>query len=164
MRYYPRDEFDLEELDKLEPDTWMVEALKMNPDYNGWGNHEDYMSKDGRGWDSRAFVESVNDLWKLDDLNELVNFYFQLTRDNKDCEKCEGTGHNDETREIERSFYDFEETGKRWCNSITQDEANKLWEENRLKFKFDEKPAAEEVNKWNRQGFGHDAINRWILN
>ena len=54
--------------------------------------------------------------------------------------------------------------GGYWGKSITQDEADALWEEKRLGLEFKEKPTAEMVNLWASQtpGMGHDAINKWI--
>ena len=41
------------------------------------------MIKDGSGWDASQFCDSWTAFgpWGLDDLNELVNFYFQLSRE-----------------------------------------------------------------------------------
>jgi hypothetical protein len=82
-----------------------------------------------------------------------------------DCPACKGSGYNAETEEVSRSFYDFEGTGKRWCDSITDDEvaalikANRLWDLTR-----DGKiPTAAEVNHWNKTRIGHDGINGMIL-
>lgn len=84
MRNYPNmnDEWDQKEVARLQPEDWMLEALKMNPEYVYWGPHEDYMLKDSFGWESRILIDD----WKnfdltLDDYNECVNFYFKINRD-----------------------------------------------------------------------------------
>lgn len=106
MRNYPTDEYDQKELARLNCEPWQVELLKLNPGYCSWGPHEDYMWKEGSGWDSRVIVEN----WKafnfeLDDLNECVNFYFQLNRESKDCPVCNGNGCHPDAQWISESFY-----------------------------------------------------------
>lgn len=60
-----------------------------------------------------------------------------------------------------------------WCHHLDQEDVNALWAEGRLsdfnpnwrenpKHEGLEPPLAEAVNIWSFQGFGHDAINRWI--
>jgi hypothetical protein len=96
------------------------------------------------------------------------------------CPACEGSGYNPETDRIANNFYNYSsETGKGWCDQITQDEVDALIAENRL-YDFthdciretgwqpkDPMPVvtAEEVNRWqqNRRGIGYDGINRMIL-
>ncbi|MHB0943298.1 hypothetical protein ACYCSU_16745 [Paenibacillus sp. ALE1] len=163
MRYYPINDYDFNELKNLKAEPWMIEMLKKNPSYLSWGNFEDYMSKKGDGWDSRVTVDSVDEgLWELDSYNELVNFYFEITRDSKECECCEQTGYNEETKQIADDWYDFKNTGRRWCDNITNDEVEALWKTGRLKIDFREKPSAEQVNAWSKRGIGHDGINRVI--
>lgn len=162
MRTYPEDEYDMSELKKLNAKQWMINALKMNPSYTCWGNHEDYMTNKGQ-WDSPIEIENVDGLWDLDDLNELANFYFQVIRDSVNCTECNTSGLNKGTKQISDDWYDFDRTGKRWCNDITQDEVDALWEHHRLRCDFKEKPTANEVNAWSRgKSLGHDAINKSI--
>ena len=164
MRYYPENKYDWEKIERLglNKDDWRINALKMNPNFCSWGNYEDYMNKKGEGWDSPVELENVNHLWKLDELNELVNFYFEIYRHSEKCEECEETGYNKETLQISKDWYDFDNKGTRWCDKITQDEVEALWNEGRLKFDFKEIPTAEEINKREKFGFMHDAINRII--
>lgn len=92
---------------------------------------------------------------------------------------CKGTGMNPETAALGEAFYALNERHGhgRWCNSITQDEVQALVDADRL-YDFTSHfvpgkgwqpndpptmPSAEQVNEWNQRGFGHDAINRWIL-
>jgi len=49
-----------------------------------------------------------------------------------DCAFCEGTGYNPPTKQIADDWYDFGSTGNRWCDKLTQDEVDKLIEQNRL--------------------------------
>lgn len=165
IRYYPQDKYDWEEIEDmgLRKNDWKLNVLKKNPEYLGWGNYEDYMcSNKESGYGSPVELEDVDSLWELDDLNELVNFYFTIHRNSKECKYCDGTGLNALTKELEKSWYDFENKGTRWCDRITQDEVDALWDDGRLKGGFKSKPTAEEVNQWERKGFGHDAINRAI--
>lgn len=94
------------------------------------------------------------------------------------CGACKGSGHNPGTQRVADTFYDFERVGGRWCDDITQDEVQALVDAGRLMdftHTWDREngwkpksppcvPTADEVNAWNAgPGFGHDAINRWIL-
>lgn len=106
MRQFPNNEDDMKEAARLEAPVWMLQQLKLNPSYVYWGPHEDYMWKDGRGWDSRVICDS----WKgyefgLDDLNEVVNFYFEINRPHKDCENCAGKGSHPDAQWITESWY-----------------------------------------------------------
>lgn len=163
MRYFPTDDYDWEEVKEmgLRKNDWKINVLKKNPDYLNWGNHEDYMIKHSEGWDCPVNLEAVEDLWELDELNELVNFYFEIYRNSEECNLCKGSGLNPDTKKISDDWYDFENKGTRWCDKITQDEVDALWKEGRLR-DFKEKPTAEQVNEWERKGLGHDAINRCI--
>ena len=91
MRNYPMDKYDLEELEKLNAKEWQIEILKKNPNYNCWGNYEDSMADKNGNWSSPIELNSVSELWGLDELNELVNFYFGIERKSHKCEYCEGT-------------------------------------------------------------------------
>lgn len=94
------------------------------------------------------------------------------------CSACSGTGLNAETKRINDEFYDFDRTGRRWVDNLTQDEVDALVAQGRLaEFTHHIElkkgwvpndppthPTAEQVNAWSRgPGMGHDAINRWIL-
>jgi hypothetical protein len=180
VRYFPTSKYDKKTASEILALPWMLNLLKLNPSYCSWGPGEDYMkgeSKEG-GWDSSVIVKSWKEFqWELNDLNELVNFYFEVERANKRCLDCNGDGYNPATLEISRQFYDFENTGKRWVNKITQDEVLALVKENRLmdfthtwtpekgweKKSPEYIPSAAEVNEWSYKAFGHDAINRHIL-
>ena len=162
-KFNKNDEYDIKEMAKLNAEQWQIDCLEKNPDYVWWGNHEDYMCDKNTTWGSPVDIESVDDLWGLDDLNELVNFYFFIERENHTCPDCDGEGLNKATCEISRSWYDFENKGNRWCEKLTQDEVEALWEEGRLKSYFKEKPTADKVNEEaKKRTLFHDAINRWI--
>ena len=166
MRNPAQDEYDKKELRQLNPQVWMLELLDLSPEYTHWGPHEDYMWNDKGGWDAGITEQSwANDgPFSLDELNEVVNFYFELDRESEECEMCGGTGSAPFARELNRSFYDFEEEGNRWCDDITQDDVDVLWEAGRLRVGFEKKPTAAQVNAWNAApGLGHDAINRWVM-
>lgn len=182
MRKYDEDDAKV-----LNAEQWQLDLLKLNPSYVWWGNYEDYMSNE-KGWRARYFAESFDELWDLDNLNEVVNFYFEVTRENHECPHCEGEGVNPETRQLIEDWYDFEETGRRWCSKLTEVEVEALFKAGRLSdlsdgwYKYDKEkdswmkmedewvscdkpkmPSPEEVNAWNEgRGLGHDAINRSI--
>lgn len=97
------------------------------------------------------------------------------------CKACDGEGYNPRTKQISDWFYDFEGTGNKWADRITQDEVQALVDAGRLMdftHTWNKKdgwqrrednyiPTAGEVNRAQR-GPGslmasHDAINRSIL-
>lgn len=170
MRDVPITDYEQKELERLQAEPWMVDMLKLNPSYNSWGPGEDYMYGKDRGWSSSMETENWESFdLTLDDLNEVVNFHFEIERDSIQCEKCGGTGLNEESYQIERDFYDFDGDGSRkWCDKITQDEVQALWDDGRLQHDFKNGiPTADDVNEWERNpdlgSLGHDAINRWTL-
>ncbi len=168
MRSYdPNDKYDVEELEKLNAEPWMVECLSLNLSYTSWGPGEDDMPTE-----RVIFNSTWEDFgpWNLDELNECVNFYFKLERASRECEPCDKSGYNPETHQISEDFYDFPGTGWRWVDKITQDEVDVLVKAGRLNVrKPTEKVLAETVNAANsgRRSFSHDlchdAINRSIL-
>lgn len=175
MRY-----FDEDDAKDLNAEPWMLELLKLNPDYVSWGPHEDYMWKKGEGWDRPVITATWKDFeLALDDLNECVNFYFSVNRASVPCAACDQSGYNSETKAIADGFYQHSSpTGIGWNDNITEDEVAALLASNRLhdlakvfvpgegwKPRPDgHVPTADEVNAWQRgKGFGHDAINRMIL-
>lgn len=124
------------------------------------------------------FDAPLNEVWK-----GYVNPYPGPLR----CKRCDATGYNRATRKIADDFYDFNGYGTKWCSNITQDEVQalidrgRLWDFVRVPINDEQRevvnkkggywlpynngytPTAEEVNKWNKNGMGHDAINRGIL-
>ncbi len=192
MRKYDNDQESQKELEQLNAENWQIELLKKNNAYVWWGCYEDYMSNQDKGWRSRVITpnwESHN--WELDELNELVNFYFEVYRKNHECPHCKGNNLNEATYQLSEDWYDFANTGRKWCDNITDVEVLALAKSGRLhnfvkdNFRFDEEigkwtmwkngekieldkmpelPSADEVNDKakNGRGFGHDAINRWV--
>jgi len=191
MKTYPSSEGDWKEARKMGATPEMLEILKVNPEYVFWDLGDDYMKPaDEKGWSSGVIIPNWHDFgWGLDELNELVNFYYSIERENIPCPACQGECYNPQTSEISRAFYDFEGTGARWCDNITQDEADELVKQGRLtelvgkniwldeetgkwigwengtkgEMPAPEFPTASAVNHWNRSKLGHDAINRSIL-
>lgn len=166
MRHAPSDDkWDQEELARLNAEPWQIELLRMNPDYNAWGPGEDYMSTTGGGWSKSAIHGTWEAFgpWELDDLNELVNFHFEVNRENVECPDCGRSGYTPVARQLAEDWYDFEKTGREWHDKIGRAEVDALWKAGRLKLDFKEKPTPEEVNTWQRgRCMGHDAINRAI--
>lgn len=201
MRQFPEDDDDRKEVERQRIPAWMLDCLKLNPKYVHWGPYEDYMWKPGanepdpppptniidamftpkknHGWDSRVITEKwAERSFDLDELNEVVNFYFYAQRDSQNCAACGGSGSNPATKLIADTFYEHSSpTGEFWNDKITQDEVDALVEHHRLhdltsvfvagegwKKKDGPNPTAAEVNAWQRgRGMGHDGINRWIL-
>lgn len=190
MRYFPN-KSDEKELKRLNAEEWQINLLKLNPEYCSWGCFEDYMMSENGGWQSRVITPTWKEHksgWDLDSYNELVNFYFEIYRKNHACEHCGGSGLNSQTKQIDDDWYDFNGTGRRWSNNITDVEIIELVKAGRISDVsdfhgyFDDKkkkwytwedgkkvqceqpkmPTAEEVNAWSHKSFGHDAINKWI--
>lgn len=119
----PDDKYDVAEAGRLGAEPWMLAALGLNPDYCAWGPYEDYMWKKGadeegggHGWDTRVILETFDKFWDLDDLNEVVHFYFDITRANEDCDVCTGNGYHPDAQWISESFYEHSspfKTGRR---------------------------------------------------
>lgn len=134
MRKYPdsNNASDLKSLEQLKAAPWQIEMLKKNPEYVYWGNNEDHMSGGSglstpnslRTWDNEAL--------KLDEYNEIINFYFQLNRDSHTCPHCDGAGVNPATRQLSEDWYDFEKTGRRWCDKINDNEVEALIRHGRI--------------------------------
>lgn len=151
MRKYNPNDID-DNATALEQDipAWMLEAVQTNPDYVWWGNFEDHMMGGGQ-WSSPIEDDASVQLPLLgtNDLNEIVNFYFEAERPSCTCTDCEGSGYNPKTKDLADGFYDHSAPGGRgWQHSLTTDEIEML-----------------ESHGRNRAGgiFGHDAINRTLL-
>lgn len=185
------DNGDDDEVARLGAPPWMVEALRLNPSYPYWGNHEDYMIGSDAGWRSPVEVHGVDHIWPQDEMNEIVHGYFFIDRNREKCGACGQSGYNPATHKIADDWYGSRDPRDRWCDKITQDEVDALLREGRLwrltnvnAFVNEEGVwvhhdrelqktvpytgpiptlTAEEVNQWERGGgMGHDAINRHI--
>lgn len=99
--------FDQDDVEKLNAKPWQINLLKLNPEYTCWGPHEDYMWKEGDGWNSRKIFATWNEFgpWGLDELNECVNFYFSVNRESKNCDTCGGSGYHPDAQWVSESFY-----------------------------------------------------------
>lgn len=147
MRSTPdmNDKWDKKDLEKLNAEEWMLDLLKLNPSYVFWGPYEDYMCDEKGGWAAPLFNEGWDEHIELDELNEIVNFYFEVERDSHECPHCKGNNLNKETHRIYEDFYDFARTGRRWVDKITQDEVVALVKAGRLgdfmdkSYRYDEK-------------------------
>lgn len=165
---------DEEDIINIKAAPWQLSLLKMNPEYTSWGPNEDYMWVQGDGWNSPITKEGWKDFsdWKLDDYNECVNFYFELSRKGEDC-SC-GDGYHKEARGVVDSFYNHRApNGIGWKDKITQDEYEALLKEGRIGYLDYRVPvedrvylSLEQVNQENSpggRGMGHDCINQGIL-
>jgi hypothetical protein len=136
MRSYdPNNKWDREELARMNASPWQVAMLSVNPEYTGWGPHEDYMCGERDGWDSKQMFATWKAFgpWALDDLNECVNFYFELRRESVQCPTCEdGNGYHPSAQEIVNTFYEHQchargiPSARAWHDKITEDEAKAL--------------------------------------
>ena len=111
MRYPidPKDPDDVKEAEEIGAKPWMLRALDLNPNYMGWGPHEDYMvQEEGHdyGWAQNHYIENWADFkWTPDDLNVIANFYFHIDRESKYCETCGGTGAHPDAQWVTESWY-----------------------------------------------------------
>ncbi|MGV9141885.1 MAG: hypothetical protein ACOC1X_03000 [Promethearchaeota archaeon] len=154
MRYYPEDVYDWNDVDEINVKEWQLKLLNMNPEYCNWGNYEDYM-KDGKGWNSSVFYNSWSEFeWELNELNELVNFYFDVYRPNKNCDKCK-RGLNPETEKIFKSFYRHKNGDRGWVNDLTEDDYQKLADRRNK--------TVEEIKQREKSPFGFDSIDHFRL-
>lgn len=175
MRYEDNDEAE-----RLNAEPWQLALLKANPPYCGWGPHEDYMCSTGESWKDRVIVPTWAEFgpWKLDDLNECVNFYFDVNRASEECKTCGGNGYHPLAQGVANTFYShMNPAGECWSDNITQDEVQALVDAGRLKDWTHEFvpgggwqkktpeyiPTAAEVNAAQSGFRSHDAINRMYL-
>lgn len=132
-KFDPNDPSDVKESETIKAKQWQLDTLSLNPSYVWWGNFEDYMwKKKEEGWDSPIEYQNFSEMFKLDELNECVNFYFAVNRASCECKRCDQTGLNPATKRISDDWYDFDKTGRKWCNKITDDEVEVLVREGRL--------------------------------
>lgn len=84
----------------------MLGLVRLNPNYTCWGPHEDYMIEKS-GWRRPILVDSWPSFEvKLDDYNEVVNFYFEIDRASKECPACKGgDGYHPDAQWVSESFY-----------------------------------------------------------
>lgn len=153
--------------------AWQQALLAANPSYVYWGPEEDYMIKRGEGWDSPLFVDSWDTMsLELDDLNEVVNFYFFIHRPHETCRVCDGSGYHPLAHEVINTFYPHqcEERGlprhHAWYDNITEVELDAL----KLEGRVPQEATLDEVNRAQRTRCSnlrpylhHDGINRYIL-
>lgn len=164
MRTLPEDDSDRDDLARLNAAPWMVNLLALNPSYVHWGPHEDYMWKEGEGWNSRIITPTWAEFTMgLNDLNEVVHFYFSINRESKPCEACDQTGYNPATKALLDTWYRHRNPqGECWSDKLTQDEVDLLFAEHRL-HGYKASPPADELNAAYRSGMGHDAINCHLM-
>ena len=109
MRHYPNDKSDKKDAKEIGALPWMLNALRLNPSYMGWGPHEDYMiQKKGsdHGWATNLVIDSWKDFqWTPDDLNVIANFYFEIDRESKKCPTCGGSGFHVDAQWVTNSWY-----------------------------------------------------------
>lgn len=73
-----------------------------------------------------------------------------------ECKPCDGSGYNPKTKQLSDDWYDPQNTGRRWCDKLTQDEVDALVERERFRERVGDEwvnvpRTAEEVNAANRR-------------
>lgn len=190
MRIY--DEKYSDDVQRLNAESWMVDAIKKNPSYPCWGPYEDCMGS-GTGWNAPVHYSTWQEFdFKLDELNECVNFYFEINRESKNCSCCGGDGYHPDAKWITESFYKHsspfypdsamnnypsEEVLQKYSTEF-RDFVKKMkrdwyWSDKITEDEFEALKShnrshgfksAKETNKNERQSaLGHDCINRSIL-
>ena len=110
MKNYPVTESDFELIKQLNPEMWMVEALKLNPVHTDWCPGMNYMGNyvSATDLDTSLIINNWDNFIKhypLGQENECINFYFELRRADEDCEVCKGSGYHHDACWISDSFY-----------------------------------------------------------
>lgn len=153
------------QLHRVEP--WQLALIAMNPEYVYWGPNEDYMS-DGKGWGAPRQLARWAEAPALDDLNEVVHFYFSAGRGEAECPACKGDGYHPDSASVTQTFYPHmcarvgRLRAEAWHDRITEDEVAALVEAGRVP----KGSTAAQVNAQQRTSglvASHDAINRHIL-
>ena len=159
--WYTEENYQNDLIDIL-AEPWQVELLEMNPQYTGWGIDEGYMTTKGDGWGTSEEYLSWDDFssFDVDKLNEVVNFYFELSRDSKECPDCKH-GYSPRAWELKSSFYDNSDNS--WKNNLSQEVVDILWKENNIPHNFKKKPLAEEVNDWSKNTPPFTSLNDWAV-
>lgn len=96
--------------------VYMQKCINISNDsYNSWGNGQEYMSSGKGQWNSDIELESIDEMWELDDLNECVNFYFRAEKKARKCSKCNGFGTTERAEEernaihYNKNYLDYED-------------------------------------------------------
>lgn len=105
--YNPNSEWDRNDAQELNAEDWMLDLVQVNPSYTSWGPGQDYMAHTKEGWGGNMVFKSWKKFgdFKLDEFNEIVNFYFEIDRPSVSCGTCEGMGNHPDARWIRDSFY-----------------------------------------------------------
>jgi hypothetical protein len=172
MRWTPT-ENDREDVARLNADPWQIALLALNPAFTSWGpgearDEDDIDASDN--WDSTLSFDTWSKFAEEfgtvpDDLNEIVNFYFEVLRECEDCTACDASDLAPGAKALEDAFYTDTRDHKRWCDRITLDEAQALADHGRLLTDVVDEAYVKRVNQArpHHPVFGHDAINRGIL-
>jgi len=125
-------------------------------------------------------------------LNQAWKGYLNPYKAYLDCKACDSSGMNPKTKKLSDDWYTHLRTDglDGWGKHLEQEDVqalidgDRLWDFTRtprneeqlkivkeklargenswLPFNNGYVPTAEEVNNWNKKGFGHDSINQWI--
>lgn len=78
MRYYDSDEIEEFKRNKIKLEDWKLDLIKLNAHYISWGCFEDYMYC-SQGWAGKIILKTFDQMWSLNELNECINYYFDIT-------------------------------------------------------------------------------------
>ena len=172
----------------MNAEPWQLSLLDLNPNYPAWGPKDDDTYSDPKKaetFDSPLSYDSWSEFRSgfdtvPDRLNEVVHFYFDVSRAAKECASCDASGFSPEAIALDKSFYNHDGDGDGWCNKITLDEVQALVKRDRLSSfiggqwhrpKVVDLAFVALVNKANSLGsrgseylhLQHDAMNRHVL-
>lgn len=170
IRYYPENQTEIDEAIANGAEQWMLDVLKGNYSYLGWGNGEEYMCDKNGGWNSPMEEKTVEGLVEQDDLNEVAHGYFFVHRESSKCTACDCTGYNPETRVLSERWYHDPSNNRSsnlwygrnlsegWQYDITDDEIEALVRSGRLSDLVPERVLFDdEIGSWIR----HDG-SKWV--
>ena len=112
---------DTDTIEQLKPEQWQLDVIATNNAYVGWGNGQDYMFEKDSGWSTSIRLAQTSELITLDDLNELINFYFLIDKNTVTCTTCDGLG----TSITYKVYLDLLQNNKDAYNTIYQNYINK---------------------------------------
>ena len=142
MKYYRLYGHESEELNAP---PWQIELLNQNSELCHEGLRSGCpMCQKEDAWTAPiiyATWNSFSEALGLSKYKEVSLFCFSASRDKLACESCNGAGLTPEAQKLTDDWDD-------WSYSLTQDEIDALWEENRLRDFFKEKPTEAEMQKW----------------
>lgn len=122
------------------------------PECNGRGSSKEYKALEDLWYGYLEFNPENNGSESFP-----VDHPYIVALAKRNTEACGLASPMQEQRRLQSLF------NARWMHHLNQHEVDLLLKEGRLWDFKDKKPTAREVNEWSIMGFGHDAINCWIV-